>query len=160
MRALRSAGFNSLGGARQSGAVLYIALIMIILLALIGIVGMQVASMQERMSANFLASNMAFQNAELQVRTRESSIITGTAYAFQDCSTPFDPTGWADAVTSTTASDIVTTNISRCTGQCSLIVGADTELCNMYRTTAFSRDRNTTAASTAAAAVDTIFIKP
>ena len=38
--------------SRQSGAALYVALIMLILLALIGIVAMQVAGLQERMSAN------------------------------------------------------------------------------------------------------------
>lgn len=146
--------------AGQRGAALYIALIMIILLALIGIVGMQVATMQERMSANFLATNMAFQNAESQVRSRETDIVSGTAYPYQDCSTPFDPTAWANTVSDSTDSAIVTTNISICTAQCSARAGADLELCNMFRTTALSRDRATAAASSAAAAVDTIFIKP
>ena len=39
--------------SRQHGAVLYVALIMLILLALIGVVGMQVAGMQERMSSDY-----------------------------------------------------------------------------------------------------------
>ena len=48
----------------QRGAVLYVVLIMLVLMALLGIAGMQVTSMQERMAANYLRSNVAFQNAE------------------------------------------------------------------------------------------------
>jgi type IV pilus assembly protein PilX len=149
------------GKAQQAGAALYIALIMLVLLALLGIVGMQVATMQERMSANFMASNIAFQNAERLIRNQEASIVGNTAsYAFQDCNTSFDPTAWANGITGTTVSDVLTTNISICTGQCSAQTGSDKQLCSMYRTTVFSRDRTTTADSTAAAAVDTIYIKP
>ena len=38
--------------SRQEGAALYVALMILVLLALIGIVGMQVAGLQERMAAN------------------------------------------------------------------------------------------------------------
>lgn len=144
----------------QSGAALYIALIMLILLALIGIVGMQVATMQERMSANFQSANMAFQRAEGNIRQREADITSGTSYAYEDCANPVDPTAWANAIPATTVSDTRTVNISICTAQCSAKAGADKELCNMFRTTAFSRDRDSVADSSSAAAVDTIFIKP
>ena len=40
----------------QRGAVLYVVLIMLVLMALLGIAGMQVTSMQERMAANYLRS--------------------------------------------------------------------------------------------------------
>ncbi|MCM5640131.1 PilX N-terminal domain-containing pilus assembly protein, partial [Xanthomonas hortorum] len=40
----------------QSGAVLYVALIMLILLALLGIAGMQVTGLQERMAFNYRSS--------------------------------------------------------------------------------------------------------
>lgn len=59
---------------RQAGAVLYIAMIMLVLLALIGIVGMQVSGMQERMSASYRAVNRAFQNAEGTVRATECGL--------------------------------------------------------------------------------------
>ncbi|MBS7456663.1 pilus assembly PilX family protein [Coralloluteibacterium stylophorae] len=58
----------------QRGAVLYVALIMLILLALIGITAMQVAGLQERMSSNYRAVNLAFQNAEALARTAECNI--------------------------------------------------------------------------------------
>ncbi|MCW5566995.1 MAG: pilus assembly protein [Dokdonella sp.] len=60
--------------ARQRGAVLYVALIMLILLALIGIVGMQVAGIQERMAASYRAINRAFQNTEALVRATECGL--------------------------------------------------------------------------------------
>ena len=62
--------FSPASSRSQRGAVLYVALIILILLTLIGIVGMQVATMQERMSSNYLAANQAFQRAEGGVRPR------------------------------------------------------------------------------------------
>ena len=49
---------------------------MLVLLALIGIVALQVASLQERMSSNYQSTNMAFQNAEAGVRERELDCST------------------------------------------------------------------------------------
>lgn len=63
-----------LSGARQQGAALYVALMMLILLALIGLVGMQVAGMQERMASAYRAANLAFQNAEAYVRQTECGL--------------------------------------------------------------------------------------
>jgi type IV pilus assembly protein PilX len=73
------------GRTQQRGAVLYVALIMLILLALLGVVGMQVAGMQERMAANYRAANMAFQASERagrvtpSGRSRRSTTIPATA---------------------------------------------------------------------------------
>ena len=146
----------------QQGAALYVALIMLILLALIGIVGMQVATLQERMSANYLASNMAFQRAEMVVRNAEVDVINGLANEFEDCSTSFDPQGWTDARGAGDATAVRIRNISVCAGQCSATGGLDTSesLCNWYRITGFSRDRVAAATSSSLAAIDTTFIKP
>lgn len=150
----------SVSASKQRGAVLYVALIMLILLALIGIVGMQVATLQERMSANYVAANVAFQNAESQVRTREVDITNGAFFENEDCAAPFDSKAWANGVT--TAFEVRTRNIGICTGECSAAVGGDSSesLCNLYRTTGFSRDQDSVAASSSLAAIDTIFIKP
>lgn len=85
---------------RQGGAALYVALIMLILLALIGVVGMQVAGLQERMSANYQAVNIAFQNAEGLVREIECRLEgrpgCGTPVPVDfNCSAEFDAGGWA-----------------------------------------------------------------
>lgn len=90
---------------RQSGAALYVALIMLVLLALIGIVGMQVAGLQERMAANYRNVNLAFQEAEKQVRERECYIegVVNRDGSCSDvdteieqiCDDGFDPTAWA-----------------------------------------------------------------
>lgn len=152
-----------LGAREQQGAVLYVALIMLILLSLIGVVGMQVASMQERMSANYLAANQAFQQAEAQVRGREADITAGTEYDFENCGVPFEPVEWANEVGNDVASDIRTRNVSVCNRQCGAGAGADMseQPCNMFRTTVFSRNLpDDAAASSSLAAVDTIFIRP
>ena len=90
---------------RQSGAVLYVALIILVLLALIGIVGMQVAGLQERMSANYRSVNLAFQNAEEEIRLQEcglEDLVNRTSTAGcpsvtpdQFCDNGFDPVAWA-----------------------------------------------------------------
>lgn len=83
--------------AKQSGAVLYVALVVLILLALIGIAGMQVTGLQEKMSANYRNTNLAFQNAEGQVRLTESECDV-EGYCTQigpDCFSGFDATTWA-----------------------------------------------------------------
>ena len=146
----------------QRGAVLYVALIMLVLLALIGIVGMQVATLQERMSANYVAANVAFQAAESQVRSREVEIVANVPFPNEVCTTPFDPRAWAQALVDGTQVQVVRTrNIGICTGECSAMGGDTSEsLCNLYRTTGFSRDQDTVAASSSLAAIDTIFIKP
>lgn len=59
---------------RQEGAALYVALIMLVLLAMIGIVGIQVSGLQERMAASYYATNIAFQNAEGTVRQTECQV--------------------------------------------------------------------------------------
>jgi len=149
--------------ARQRGAALYVALIMLVLLALIGVVGMQVATLQERMSANYLAANMAFQNAEKALRVGETQVIAGAVGQYEDCGTPFDPVNWADGRRdANVASDTRIVNVSICTGQCSVAGGGDSSesLCNWYRITTFNRDRATVAESSSLAAIDTIFIKP
>ncbi|HZF98641.1 MAG TPA: PilX N-terminal domain-containing pilus assembly protein [Pseudoxanthomonas sp.] len=144
----------------QQGAVLYVALIMLILLALIGIVGMQVATLQERMSTNYVAANVAFQRAESVVRTVELEIAGGGVFENENCANPFNPRTWAANVT--TAKATRTARIGICAGECSASVGSDESesLCNLYRITGFSRDRDAVGESSSLAAIDTFFIKP
>ncbi len=89
---------------QQSGAVLYIALIMLILLSLIGVIGLQIAGLQERMSSNYQATNLAFQNAEFSVREQEreldADLLAGNSPVTNmpsiDCTTAFNPQTWTD----------------------------------------------------------------
>ncbi len=52
------------GFQRNRGAVLFVALIMLLLLTLLGVTAMQVTMLQERMSGNFRAQTVAFERAE------------------------------------------------------------------------------------------------
>lgn len=154
---------------RQDGAALYVALIMLILLAIIGIVGMQVSTMQERMSSNYRNANEAFQLAEADVRARECYVEglvnrTGacsgsSADVDQICDDGFDPSTWARSK----STDVPQTNrvsvraIGACiSGNTSLAMGSGpvSEDPNpVYQITVYA----TSTDSTANAAVDTIF---
>jgi type IV pilus assembly protein PilX len=146
----------------QRGAVLYVALIMLILLALIGIAGMQVTGMQERMAANYLRTNQAFQNAESDARQVETAIETklagGDVYkASQEvCSPTYDPLTWADATS--TASGSYTRRIDKCFTASSFRTGKrqNEETGNIYQVTALASDTATNAS--ASAVIDTVFI--
>jgi len=64
----------------QSGAVLVIGLIMLLLLTLIGVTGSQVTGLEEKMSGNIRDRNIAFQAAESALRDAEQDIRgVGTA---------------------------------------------------------------------------------
>lgn len=149
---------------RQRGAVLYVALIMLILLAMIGIVGMQVTGMQERMSANYRASNLAFQNAEERARQVESNIQValsggGTFPADQEeCSPSFDPLTWAEGLPVNATDNTYTKRIDKCFPASSLKMGArkNEETGNIYEVTALRADNNVNKSSDAV--IDTVFI--
>ncbi|NUO75405.1 MAG: protein PilX [Lysobacter sp.] len=145
---------------------LYVAMIMLILLALLGIVGMQVTGMQERMSANYNRVNVAFQNAEALVRQRESEMQTqlfsaGARYVADDesCSR-YDPTLWSDPASNRSARASRTLRIDGCPGgtPSSLKVGVrkNDTTDDAYRITALAGDRDANPASIAV--VDTIYI--
>lgn len=164
--------------ARQRGAVLYVAMIMLVLLALIGIVGMQVASMQERMSANYRTVNLAFQNAEGIAREAECSIeavvnrsaATGCApiVPSQICDDGFEPSNWAKGHTLTDVNAVNARLIGPCiSGNTSLDMGgAVNEDPNpIYQVTAYATDQTdldtgvgvVRPGATSASVVDTIF---
>jgi len=144
---------------RQSGAVLYVALIMLILLALIGIIAMQVAGLQERMSANYQAGNMAFQNAESAARVKERELETdvkagrspGTNVPPTDCNTPHDAQAWDDAAPYVRRLDL-------CFSWRALDMPADEaeRTDQIYQVTAYQRDRALFPSSESV--VDTVFI--
>jgi len=92
---------SPVGAQRQRGVALFVALIMLLLLTLLGVTGMQVATMQERMSAGYRAGNLAFQNTEQQLSITESTLrnqvrnavpVTAT---IANCAVAFEGRTWA-----------------------------------------------------------------
>lgn len=92
----------------QSGVVLIISLIMLLLLTLIGTTGMQSTSLEEKMAGNIRDKNLAFQAAESALKAAESSLISpavlptftdaGTGGFYKDTSTiPTDSAILADS---------------------------------------------------------------
>jgi type IV pilus assembly protein PilX len=157
--------------ASQRGAALYVAMIMLILLAMIGIVGMQVTGLQEKMSANYRNVNLAFQNAEGGVRLREcyaedvvnktNNCAAGATTIQEICGDGFDATNWASQLSLATpaANSVSIRNVGRCiTGNSSLDQGVapvSEDPNPVFQITVYAV--NDAIAPSADAAVDTIF---
>ena len=58
-------------GVRETGAVLVVSLLFLLILTLIGLTGSQVTSLEEKMSGNMRDRNLAFQAAESALRAGE-----------------------------------------------------------------------------------------
>ena len=151
--------FHTPPKSRQSGAVLYVALIMLILLALIGIVAMQVAGLQEKMSANYQAGNMAFQNAESTARSKEreleSDVEAGRSPAIDvaptNCTFAHDAQAWS-------AAEPFVRRLDLCFswGQLDMPTDEAERTDQIYQITAYNRDRALFPSSESV--VDTVFI--
>lgn len=152
----------------QQGAVLYVALIVLLLLAMIGIIGMQVTGMQERMSADYRNMNLAFQNAETRIRDRELDIsdalwqANGTFPADEElCSPGFDPQVWARQQLGDQTAASYTRRIDRCFLGSSIkesgpVNSPQNSTNNIYQITSKAGNAETDADSVAV--IDTIFI--
>lgn len=138
---------------------LYVALIMLLLLSLLGIAAMQVATLQERMSANYEAASMAFQRAEATARTRENQLkatvasgeVPATNIPSRECGTPFDPISWTSA-----APHVRRLDLCFSWGALDLPIDETERTDQIFQVTAFNTDRATD--STSESVVDTVFI--
>ncbi|WMJ68606.1 PilX N-terminal domain-containing pilus assembly protein [Stenotrophomonas sp. 24(2023)] len=166
---LRPASFRT-GPRAQRGAVLYLALMLLILLALLGVVGMQVAGMQERMSSNYRAGSMAFQNAEGAARSAENAVekianrqapgdspVVVASEIDQRCDDGFDPSAWVQQTTLGAKPAIKVRQIQGCIqGEGALDMGKPLEAATpVYQITSYAADSNGEA--TSRSAIDTIF---
>jgi len=156
----------------QSGAVLYIALIMLILLALLGLVAMQVSGMQERMASNYRAVNLAFQDSEALARNAECALegivnnkptvgcdaITAGAVKRCDATTAFEPGYWATQQLMSAKKAVNVRAIGPCiSGNTMLGMGGpvNEDPNPIYQVTSFAVDDNDN--PTAQAVIDTVF---
>lgn len=97
-----------LGRRRQSGAVLAVSLILLLVVTLIAVSSMQGTSLEEKMAGNSLDRNLAFQATESAIREAEIAIeniasmggFDGSAGRFglnDDEPVPQTPATWTDA---------------------------------------------------------------
>jgi len=75
-------GLKNRAPERQHGAVLIVSLVMLLLLSLIGVAGIQTTEMQDRMAANLLDSDLAFQATEAALREAEESLADDVPVSF------------------------------------------------------------------------------
>jgi type IV pilus assembly protein PilX len=155
----------------QAGAVLYVALIMLILLALIGIVGMQVAGMQERMSANYRAVNLAFQNTEALTRVTECGLevlneiprpgcaAVSAATVQLNCEDGYDASGAVRELTMADAPWVNVRQIEQCIDyEAAIEMGTPERPLPIYQITTYQSDDDTaTPNPSSVVALDTIF---
>lgn len=153
------------GPDAQRGAALYVALIMLILLALIGVIGMQVAGMQERMSANYQAVNIAFQNAEGLIREVECRLegrpgCPASVDVDINCSAPFDAGAWAAGQDLASAPAINVRRIDSCIGTSAAHVGTGPvrDIDAVYQITVYATDAESPSRpATSASVIETIY---
>jgi type IV pilus assembly protein PilX len=154
---------------RQRGAVLYVALIFLILLSLLGIVGMQVAALQERMASNYRAANQAFQRSEGMARQVELMVNLDNRFVPRpgerdeeracDDPEPVRGAAWADLRAADDDPDtaIVATRLEACTpGASKKKGGAENEKPTTWQISVFATDQS--ADPTSDAAVETTFM--
>lgn len=153
--------------SRQHGAVLFVALIVLILLTLLGITAAQVTVLQERMSGNFRVQQLAFERAEGEMsKGRDAASNPLTAYdTISDLPKSLGPSNespWASWLTS--AAEHVETSVRACGGACpqrlGSAVGEDpNRKPRFYVISAQQKDLATSGDETAAwATVQTIYV--
>lgn len=77
--------------ARQSGAALVVALVLLLIVTVLGIAGIRSSTLQERMSGNMYDRSIAFQRAEGALRAAEDAITANwriEVLGGEDCSHP------------------------------------------------------------------------
>lgn len=161
--------------SRQQGAALYVALIMLILLALIGIVGMQVSGLQERMAASYYATNIAFQNAEGTVRLTECEVealmypdqaaalgctMFNDTLVARNCDDGWDVGEWLETQSMGSAPAFNVRKIDECiVGETSIAMGIgpsdEVAPISVYQISVYDVDSTTNRSS--AAGIDTVF---
>lgn len=65
---------NELNASRQTGAILVVSLLLLLVMTLLGLAAMQVTRMEERMAGNTRDINLAFQGSEAVLRDAEDRI--------------------------------------------------------------------------------------
>lgn len=102
--------------SKQSGAVLFVSLILLLIMTLLGIAGMQTTILEEKMAGNYRDQTIAFQAAESALRDAEKDIrstrISGHSDMTSTCTNGLCynngkniPTIWADAAKMANAVD-------------------------------------------------------
>lgn len=170
----RTPSFTHGSPRQQRGAVLYVALIMLILLALLGIAGMQVANMQEKMASNYRAVNVAFQRSEQAVRLTENQVealanresgaggagaVTASSIEIR-CDDGYDPSIWGSQRAQSDQQVVKVRQIESCIqGEASLEMGRPADVATpVYQITAFASDADgADNPGTSGVVIDTVF---
>ncbi|NCT67348.1 MAG: hypothetical protein GXC76_06855 [Rhodanobacteraceae bacterium] len=156
------------GFPRSRGAVLFIALIMLLLLTILGVTAMQVTLLQERMSGNFRAQQQAFERSEGRMAEGRSKVsdplwaydhIPDTPVALSNS----NATPWDAWLTTFPPDQQFAQSVRACGGSCPErrggIIGDDpNKKPRFYVISAQEKDPSSESANAAWATVQTIYV--
>lgn len=156
----RFRGF-AVSAKRQRGAVLFVALALLLVLTLLGVSGVRVATLQERMAGGWLATNQAFQQAEAEMRGRELALdVSALAAADAETCEPLNFENWVvETRTDDNARGSFVRRIDQCSPGGSLGMGTRPESEQpdlQFQITAFASDDD--ANPSAEAVLDSVFL--
>lgn len=146
---------------RQRGAVLFVALVLLLVLTLLGLAGTRVSFLQERMAGGWRAANLSFQAAESEMRLREIDLDAQALNAAdsESCD-PLNLETWvADLRAADNASGSFVRRIDQCSPGGSLGMGmrAESEQPDLqFQIAAFSTDSAEN--PTSETVVDSVFL--
>jgi type IV pilus assembly protein PilX len=152
--------------ARQRGAALFIALMILIIMTLLALSASQVTSLQERMSNIYRADNLAFQEAEERLRDEERAAIDNPL----SCDAPPKASvsaGWLDGTSATQGIDIENLNNARSpyargidlrgSARSGLATGPGSPTCMVFRLSSYAFDTDNAANRTSRAIVQSTY---
>jgi type IV pilus assembly protein PilX len=98
-----------IGAARQRGAALFVAMMILILMTLLALSASQVTALQERMAGIYRADNLAFESAERLLRRLERRALQD-ALACDNAPVAGVASGWLDGSTAVSESTVENLN--------------------------------------------------
>ena len=158
---------HTLNKNTQTGAALYVSLVILIVLALLGVIGMKVITNQEVMTSSHTKRTAAFERAEGNARSLETTIEKeinqqSKIYASdsEDCTQNFDALSWSRSKNGADATYV--RKIDKCytASGSSLVLGKkinnEGNTNNVYEVTTTAGDKSSNAESVAV--INTIYI--
>ena len=153
---------------RNRGAILFVALIMLLLLTLLGITSMQVTMLQERMSGNFRAQQIAFERAEGRM-SEGRDLASDLLRAYDEVSgilvglSPTDDLPWAPWLSAYPPSTEYEIQTRHCGGACpdqrgSIVSDDPNKKPRFYVISAQEKDPSSDVENAAWATVQTIYV--
>ncbi len=152
--------------ARQRGAALFVALMILVLMTLLALSASQVTGLQERMTGIYRADNLAFQAAEERLRREERDALNNPL-SCDNAPKASVSSGWISGSTATPASSVENLNNARSayargvdlrgSARSGVASGPGSPNCLVYRFSTYAFDTDVAADRTSRAIVQSTY---